>query len=154
MGASGRTFGGWTALGNLGSALFSPPPPEDVAGPFWLLYLLVFAAGFVLSVAAEGDGLARVLPHPAVRRAVSRYATGAAALFGAGLFFFGIRVLQIDPFRFAAPIWLLLCLVAVVAYLGWAWSRLRLEIPAAITADGWEREAGGGWPTAPSGEPG
>jgi len=140
-------------VGGLVSALFSPPPLEDVVGPVWLVYLVVFAAGFVLSVAAEGDGLARVVPHPAARRAVARYATAAAALFGAGLFFFGIRALQIDPFRFAAPIWLLLCLVAVVAYLAWAWGRLRREMPAAPAAADRVDATGDGWATAPAGTP-
>ena len=150
VGASGRTSeGGWTAVGDLVAALFSPPPPGDVFGPVWLIYLLVFGAGFVLSVAAEGDGLARVLPHPAARRVVARYARPAAVLFGAGLFSFGVRALQIDPFRFAAPIWLLLCLVAVLVYLVWAWGRLRREIPAAVAATDRARDSGGGWPAAP-----
>jgi len=121
-------------VGDLLGALFSPPPPEDVVGPIWLIYLVVFAAGFVLSVAAEGEALSLVVAHPAVRRVVARYARPAAVLFGVGLVLFGVRVLQIDPLRLAAPIWLVLCLVAVVAYLAWARERLRREIPAAIAA--------------------
>jgi hypothetical protein len=130
IGSPGRTLPG----GDLWTALFSPPPPEDVVGPFWLLYLLVFAVGFGLSIVAEGDGLVRVLPHPDVRRVLAGYAPMSAALFGSGLFFFGVRTLQIDPLRFAAPIWLVLSLVAVTTYLALVGSRLRREVPAAITA--------------------
>ena len=116
-------------MGELLAALVSPPPPEDVVAPFWLLYLLTFAVGFVLSAAADGDALAPLVPRQAVRTVLARYSRPASALFGAGLVLFGIRVLRIDPLRLAAPIWLLLCLLAVVAYLAWAGNRLRREIP-------------------------
>jgi hypothetical protein len=142
IGSPGRTLPG----GDLWTALFSPPPPEDVVGPFWLLYLLVFAAGFGLSIVAEGDGLVRVLPHPDVRRVLAGYAPMSAALFGSGLFFFGVRTLQIDPLRFAAPIWLVLSLIAVTIYLAFVGSRLRREVPAAITAAARGPHSPAGWP--------
>jgi hypothetical protein len=48
------------------------------------------------------------------RRMVRRNARIALWIFGAGLFFFGVRALGINPFSFGAPIWLWLCLLALV----------------------------------------
>ena len=153
IGSPGRTL----PPGDLWTALFSPPPPQDVIGPFWLLYLLVFAAGFVLSITAEGNGLARVLPHPETRRVVADHAPASAALFGAGLFFFGVRALQIDPLRLAAPFWLVLSLVAAVVYLAFIWLRFRQVVPAAIEPVDRRPDFSAHWPTPArraSGNPG
>ncbi len=95
---------------------------------------------------AEGDGLVRLLPHPEVRRVLAGYAPMSAALFGSGLFFFGVRALQIDPLRFAAPIWLVLSLVAVTSYLAYVGSRLRREVPTGITAAARGPHSPSGWP--------
>ena len=43
----------------------------------------------------------------------------ALALFSTGLFFFVIRILQINPFTFGQRIWLFLCLIALAAFCAW-----------------------------------
>jgi protein-S-isoprenylcysteine O-methyltransferase Ste14 len=136
-------------VADLVRALVSPPPPGDVLSPFWLVSLAVFVAGFVVGIALDGDALAPLLPNPAVRRLLGRYARPASLLFGVGLVLFGVRVLQIDPLRLAAPVWLLLCLAVTAVYLAWAARRVREELPTAQAKAHQEAgDVGRSWPRA------
>jgi hypothetical protein len=90
------------------------PGTNEVFGPLAVIYLIVFGLGFVLSVFLYNDGARRYIDHPLKRRVLRRGAGIATAVFGAGLFFFGIRVLQIDPFTFGRRLWLWLSALAAL----------------------------------------
>src|SRR5690606_20932215 len=51
-----------------------------------------------------------------IRRLSHKWAGWALALFATGLFFFVVRILQINPFTFGQRIWLFLCLLALAAF--------------------------------------
>ncbi len=103
-------MGGWA------QALLQPPPPERVVTLPVAAFALLCLVGFVASVLLtrpDAVGIAARFGDPAT---VQRHANVFSWLFGAGLFFLGVRLLQINPLAFAAPIWLLLSFAAIVGY--------------------------------------
>jgi len=94
--------------------LTTQPGSNEVFGPFAILYLIVFGLGFLVSVFLYNDGARHYVSHGLKLRTIRRGAGIATVVFGVGLFFFGIRILQIDPFTFGRRIWLYLSLLALV----------------------------------------
>jgi hypothetical protein len=97
--------------------LTTRPEGGQVFGPFAILYLILFTLGFLVSLFLYNDGARRYVRHGVKLRAIRRGAGIALVVFGTGLFFFAIRVLQIDPFTFGMRLWLYLSLLAVVGML-------------------------------------
>ncbi len=96
--------------------LFHPPPPERVVtGPI-AVFALLCLAGFIAAVLLTRPDAVGVAARFGAPAAVQRRANVFSWLFGAGLFFLGVRLLQVNPLAFAAPIWLLLCFAAIVVY--------------------------------------
>ncbi len=95
--------------------LTTVPETTEVFGPFAIVYLILFGVGFLAAVYLYNDGARRYGTNGVQRHAIQRASAIAMAVFGVGLFFFGIRILQISPFNFGMRIWLWLCLVAVAA---------------------------------------
>ncbi|MCC6315572.1 MAG: hypothetical protein IT337_16360 [Thermomicrobiales bacterium] len=91
-----------------------------------------------MAVYLSGPAVRDVVPHPARRRMIRRLSEIAAMIFGSGLFFFGIRALQIDPLSLGAPIWLWLCLIALVVFALYAARQIHDELPIQVAA--YERE--------------
>ncbi len=98
-------------------ALTTPAGTDTALSRLALLYLLLFALGFAGSVLVANDRLVRAGAGPAAREAIQRAANWGVGVFGAGLFFFGVRVLQINPFGFGMPLWLVLCAMAALCWL-------------------------------------
>ncbi|MEA2582648.1 MAG: hypothetical protein QOF33_733 [Thermomicrobiales bacterium] len=103
--------------------LTTTPGPDEVFGPFAVIFLIVFAVGFLVAVAVySGGGGKTLIPNPVLRRMARRWSGWALTVFGLGLFFFAIRWLQINPLSFGSRIWLwiswltLLALVVLIAY--------------------------------------
>ena len=88
------------------------PGTDEVFGPLAVVFLIVFGVGFLVSVFLYNDGGRRYVGHPIKLRALHRGASIAMIVFGIGLFFFGIRVLQINPFTFGMRLWLWLSFLA------------------------------------------
>jgi hypothetical protein len=94
------------------------PPNTDVVDGWTIICLFVFAVGFLVS------GLVFFRPGmPPLRGMFARITIQNAAaagtwIFGAGLFFFLIQLLQIDPFTFGRRIWMFLALIASLIYIG------------------------------------
>lgn len=93
--------------------LTTPPAADDVLTPFSAIYLVVFLSGFLASAflvrsrccshSAGGDLLTRLWP-------CARLGVGVS---GAGLVFFAVRALQINPLALGAPIWMIAAVVAL-----------------------------------------
>ena len=99
---------------SLWSWLSTPPGTNDVLDLFGTLCLLLFASGFVLSAYLTGPGADRLAKNSIQLAGIRHWGTIGLWVFGAGLFFFGVRVLQINPLAFGAPIWLIVCMLAIV----------------------------------------
>src|SRR4029434_7456509 len=94
--------------------LSTPPGKNEVLDLFGTLCVLLFAPGFVLSAYLTGPGADRWAKDPIQFVGLRYWATIGLWVFGAGLFFIGVRVLQINPLSFGAPIWLIVSILAVV----------------------------------------
>lgn len=120
-------------MGGLFTHLFSPPPAEDVFHPAAMVLFLVFLVGLIACVVMSGKGAERFVAHPVPREAIQHIAGVCAYICGAAVFFFVIRFLQINPFSFGSPIWIWLCLIALVGYLvreRLRWQRVMAEAVA------------------------
>jgi threonine/homoserine/homoserine lactone efflux protein len=95
----------------------TPPGPGKVFDTFGIAFLIVFGLGFLVSLILTNDGARSFVKHPVARRVIRRFAGIGVTIFGAGLFFFGIRILEINPFTFGLPIWLWLCVLAALVML-------------------------------------
>jgi hypothetical protein len=94
--------------------LSTPPATGEVIDAFGLFSLLLLAPGFVISAYLAESG-ARHLGNDPVQLAGIRYCASIGLwVFGAGLFFFGLRVLQINPLSFGEPKWVVGSFVAVI----------------------------------------
>jgi hypothetical protein len=94
--------------------LSTAPAKDEVLDLFGALCLVIFAPAFVLSAYLKGPGADRLGNDPVQVAGIRHWASVGVWVFGAGLFFFGVRVLQINPLSFGSPIWLLVSALAVV----------------------------------------
>jgi hypothetical protein len=92
--------------------LTTTPGPNEVFGPFAIGFLALFGTTFLVSLVLYSGGGKRLIPDPILRRLARRWSSIALAVTGVGLFFFLIRILQINPFNFQMRIWLWLSLLA------------------------------------------
>ncbi len=108
--------------------LNSAPASADVLDAFAIVYAVVFLGGFVGAAYLNSRPWTKPFGSMFRRKAV-RKATGIAMwVFGVGLFFFLIRLLQIDPLTLGRPIWMWLSVLAVVVMIAWiavSWSSAR-----------------------------
>ena len=110
------------------------PGTDDVLDIFGIVCLVIFGVGFLVSVLLFNDRAKRFVQHPLKRRLLRRAGGIGTAVFGAGLFFFGIRALQINPFTFGLSIWLWLCLLAALVMVGYFWYYARRVYPNELRA--------------------
>ncbi|CAA9560139.1 MAG: hypothetical protein AVDCRST_MAG43-1892 [uncultured Thermomicrobiales bacterium] len=92
--------------------LTSTPVAGEIFGPFSALFLLLFAAGFIAAAYLYYRPWTRPVGTYFRRKTVRKASTIALWVFGTGLFFFLIRLLQINPFTFGQRIWIYLCFLA------------------------------------------
>ena len=98
----------------LWSWLSTPPATGEVLDALGVFSLLLFAPGFVVSAHLAGPGADRLAKEPVQLAGIRYWASIGLWVCGAGLFFFGARVIQINPLSFGEPKWLLAGIVAVV----------------------------------------
>ncbi len=94
--------------------LSTPPAKGEVLDPVGVFFLLLFAPGFVVSAYLSGPGADRLAKDPVQLAGIRYCASIGLWVFGAGLFFFGTRALQINPLSFGEPKWLAGSIVAVI----------------------------------------
>src|SRR5579884_1708089 len=101
------------------SYITSMPGPNDVFDVFGIVFLAFFSVGFLASIFFYNDGARLITRHTVKRRTMRRGSGIAMAVFAIGLFFFGIRILQINPLSFGLSLWLWLSLLAALAMLAY-----------------------------------
>ncbi len=99
--------------------LTTMPGSNEVFGAFAIGFLAIFLTGFVVSFVAYAGWADRFVKSALWRRMIRRWSGWALALFSTGLFFFVIRILQINPFTFGQRIWLYLSLLSLAAFIAW-----------------------------------
>ena len=95
--------------------LSTVPGQNEVWGPFAILYVAIYALGFALSVVLYNGGGRSIFPNHVMYRMIKRRSSWALLVFGAGLFFFVVRALQINPFTFAMRFWMWVTVLGLVA---------------------------------------
>ena len=110
------------------------PAAEDVFRLPAIVFFAVFAIGFVASAVMSNHGARRFGTNPVKRRAIQHLAGIALYVFGAGLFFFGVRALNINPFSFGSPIWMWLSVLAVVVLAVYSYRYWTTTYPARLRA--------------------
>ena len=108
----------------------TPRDVDQVFDIFGVAFLVVFGLGFLASLILYNNRAGRLSQHPIARRALRRVAAIGTGVFGAGLFFFGIRALQINPFTFGLPLWMWLSVLAALVMAGYAVYYARTVYPA------------------------
>ncbi|MGH2557435.1 MAG: hypothetical protein ACRDJH_00110 [Thermomicrobiales bacterium] len=97
--------------------LTTRPGSNEVFGAFAILFLVIFGVGFLASLVNYSGWVPRsVFPNPVLRRMAHHWSVIGLFVFGIGLFFFLIRMLQINPFTFGLRIWLWLSFVAFLLF--------------------------------------
>jgi hypothetical protein len=99
---------------SLATWLGTPPTKNEVLDPFGAFCLLLHVPGFVVSAYLAGPGADRLAKNPIQLTGIRHWASIGLWLFGAGLFFVGVRAMQINPLSLGQPIWLLGSVVATV----------------------------------------
>lgn len=114
--------------------LTTVPETTEVFGPFAIVYLVLFGFGFLASIYLYNDGARRYGTNGVQRSAIQRGSAIAMGVFAVGLFFFAIRILQINPFNFGMRIWLWLCLLSLAAMAAYFAYYARTEYRAQMRA--------------------
>jgi hypothetical protein len=110
--------------------LSTSPDKGDVLDAFGVLCLLLFAPGFLVSAYLSGPGADRLAKDPVQLAGIRHCASLGLWAFGAGLFFFGARAMQINPLSFGEPKWLIGSMVAVIFAAARCVDWWRTEYPA------------------------
>lgn len=112
--------------------LTTAPAPGEVLTPLSILFLILFGAGFLVSILLYNDGAKRFVEHGLRRRTIQRFSGIAMIIFGIGLFFLAVELLQINPFTFGMPIWLWLSLLALLGFVTAVAYYLRARYPQEV----------------------
>ncbi len=96
------------------------PGADEIWGPYSTGFLIVFLLGFSFVTFLYNDGGRYLASEPIRRRYLRKYAGFLLIPLTLGLFFFGVRLLQIDPFTFGRRIWLYLSLLGLLGVLAYA----------------------------------
>jgi hypothetical protein len=99
------------------------------------LFLVVFAVGFVLAAYVTGPAAEAITRDPTQLSGLRHWGGIGLWIFGAGLFFFGMRALQINPLSFAAPIWIVLSTIAALIFIIRCASWWRTTYPTLLARD-------------------
>ena len=93
--------------------LTTPPVLGEILNVFGAVYFAVFTVGFVVSAYLAGPAANQMSRNPLYVDGVRLWATVGLCVTGPGLFFFGVRALQINPLSFGQPIWLVTSVLAL-----------------------------------------
>ncbi|MBA2248075.1 MAG: hypothetical protein H0W23_08095 [Chloroflexia bacterium] len=112
--------------------LTTPPTSGEVLGPFSTLYLVIFATGFIAAAYLYYRPWTKPVGTYVRRKTVRKASNMALWVFGTGMFFFLVRMLQINPFTFGERIWMYLSFAALLLLLSVFALRFRAARKATI----------------------
>jgi hypothetical protein len=98
--------------------LITPPAAGDVLNLVSAAYLVVYLVGFVACAYWLREVQSPVADAGDVAESRRDCVRTGLGIFGAGLVFFAIRALQIDPLWLGAPIWMIAAVIALMVA-GW-----------------------------------
>ena len=101
------------------SYLTHRPVDNEVYGPFSTAYLIFLLLAFCVTVFLYNNGGQYLTTDPVRRRYLRKYAGFLLIPIVLGIFFFLVRMVQIDPFTFGRRIWLYLTAVAILGLVVW-----------------------------------
>lgn len=99
--------------------LTSAPATADALNNLAIFYAILFAGGFLISSIVSYHPRTPFVAKYFRRRQVTRTANIAMWIFGLGLFFFIIRILQINPLTVGNRLWMILMAVLAIALGVW-----------------------------------
>ncbi len=114
--------------------LTTVPGPNEVFGPFAVVFLILFVAGFLISLVIYNDWARKWFGDPVLHRMAKRWSGFGLVLFSLGLLFFLIRWLQINPFDLGMRLWMWLSLLGLVALVAYIIYDYKKHYPAARAA--------------------
>ncbi|CAA9548353.1 MAG: hypothetical protein AVDCRST_MAG73-2635 [uncultured Thermomicrobiales bacterium] len=114
--------------------LTTVPDTDDVFSPFFTIFLILFGVGFLISIALYNNLGNRFTEHPPTRRALLRCSGIAMIVFGFGLFFCAIELLQINPLTFGMRLWIWLSFLAAIAMGVYFWRYARTDLREQLRA--------------------
>lgn len=94
--------------------LTSAPATADTLSNLAILYAIVFAGGFLISSIISYRPRTPFVAKYFRRREVAQATSVAMWIFGLGLFFFIIRILQVNPISFGNRFWMVLMAVLAI----------------------------------------
>jgi fatty acid desaturase len=100
--------------------LTTVPGPNEVFGPFAVIFLVLFGLGFIVSIILYNGGGRRFIKDPILARMARKWSAWALIVFTFGLFVFVIRWLQINPLTLGMRIWMWISFVALLGLIGYA----------------------------------
>jgi hypothetical protein len=106
-----------------------------VWGPFSIAYALVFALGLFVAVYLNWDSHSRLKDRPLLYRTVQRGTWIAIVVFGIGLFFLLIRILQVSALNLHWRLWMYLSVLAAVLMFAYFWYYARTVYPRLVAAE-------------------
>ena len=112
--------------------LTTAPISDEVLGPFSTLYFILFTAGFIAAAYHYYRPWTKPVGTYVRRKTVRKASNVALWVFGTGLFFFLVRMLQINPFTFGQRIWMYLSFAALLILLSVFATRFRAARRATI----------------------
>ena len=101
------------------SYLTHRPVDNEVFGPFSTIYLIFLLIAFCITVFLYNNGGQYLTGDSVLRRYLRKYVGFLLIPIVMGLFFFLVRIVQIDPFTFGRRIWLYLTALALVGLAVW-----------------------------------
>lgn len=96
------------------------PGPNEVWGPFSIVYVIVFVALFVASLAIAAGWARTWFDNVVLYRMSRHWANWGLGLSIVALFFFIVRWLQINPFTFGERIWMYLSVLGLIGLILYA----------------------------------
>jgi hypothetical protein len=112
--------------------LTAPVGQTPVWGPFSVAFLAMFGLGFLVALFFYYDSQRRVQRNPILLRMIQRGTIISMVVFGIGLFFFLMRVLQVSALGLHMRLWLYLCFLIAILMLAYFWYYIRRVYPARV----------------------
>jgi hypothetical protein len=115
--------------------LTAPVHEMEIWGPFSIAFAVIFATGLFISVFLSYDSDRRLRDRKLLHRTVQRATWISIPIFGFGLFFFAMRVLQVSALGLHMRLWLYIFALAAVIMTLYFWYYIRNVYPRLVARE-------------------